>query len=86
MKTLTIELPPERFAVVSEGLVYVIGQPDTPEWRRRLKGKHFDEVRCTCGDMHARLRCVRVFFDDHTRKDKWRIELGKRIVWGGSVK
>lgn len=80
MTTLTVELPPERYECVAAGFVFVIGQPDTPEWRARLEGQHFDYVVCTCGTASARLRCRRVFFDEHTRVNKWRIELYRERI------
>lgn len=75
-KVLELELHPERFYVVAAGLQHVIGAPDTPKVRRMLEGRHFDEVLCKNGDQRVRLRCVRVFFDPHTKVLKWRIEMG----------
>lgn len=82
---LELELPLERFHMVAAGLQFVIGRPDTEEWLYLLWDKHFDEVLCRCDDMTARVRCVRVFYDDHIKLNKWRIELGKVIAtenWG----
>ena len=74
---LELTMHEERHYIVAAGLQHVIGLPDTPKVRRLLEGRHFDEVVCVCGDRQARLRCVRVYFDPHTRILKWRVELGE---------
>ena len=76
-EVLELELRAGRFAVVAAGLQHVIGLPNTPEVRGRLGTGRFDEVLCRCGDERARLRCVRVFYDPHTKVNKWRVELGE---------
>ena len=75
-RVLELTMHSERYYIVAAGLQHVIGFPDTPKVRVMLEGKHFDEVLCTDGVESARLRCVRVFFDPHTKTNKWRVELG----------
>jgi hypothetical protein len=76
-KVLGLQVPAERFYVIAAGLQRVVGMPDTPSMRKLLEGKRFKEVVFTSGDESVRLRCVRVFFDPHTKELKWRIELGE---------
>jgi hypothetical protein len=77
---LELELPLERFHMVAAGLQFMIGRPDTEEWLYLLWDKRFDEVLCRCGDMTARVKCKRVYYDDRIKDEKWRIELGEVIA------
>lgn len=74
---LELTMHSERYYIVAAGLQHVIGFPDTPKVRAMLEDRHYDVVLCTDGVEFARLRCVRVFFDSHTKVNKWRVELGE---------